>query len=83
MLMATNRLYIVVFCLKNLSSACHFASVCAAMSLLKFFQVQGKYPHCESIKTSDYVLLTCKIILNTRILEDFSSLVKIYSTTYH
>jgi len=39
----TNRLYIAVFFKENLYSACHFASICAAMCLLKFFQVQGKH----------------------------------------
>jgi len=33
------------------------------MSLLKFFKVQAKDLDCESVKTSDYVLLTYKIIL--------------------
>jgi len=48
------------FKLENLSCACHFASVHAVMSLLKLFQVQGKDPKCESVKTSDYVVdLTC------------------------
>jgi len=37
------------------------------MSLVKFFQVQDKDPDCESVKTSDYMLLTYKIILlNTK-----------------
>jgi len=43
------------FIIKTLFSACNFASVCAAMSLLKFFQVQRKDPNCESVKTSDYI----------------------------
>ena len=55
-----NRLYIAVF-VKNLSWACYFASVYAAMSLLKLFQVQGINPKCESVKTSDCMLLTYKI----------------------
>ena len=49
--------------LENLSWACHFANVCAAMSLLKFFQVQGKKTECESVKTSDFMLLAYTIIL--------------------
>ena len=50
------------FLLENLSWACHFASVCAAMSLLKFFHVQGKDPNWESIKTSDY--MTCIYVVD-------------------
>ena len=42
--------------LENLSWACHFAIVCAATSLLKFFKVQGKDQDCESVKTIDYML---------------------------
>jgi len=38
----------------------NFASVYAAMSLLKLFQVQGINPKCESVKTIDYMLLTYK-----------------------
>jgi len=41
------------FLLENLSSACYFASVCAVISLLKFFEVQVKDLKCESVKTSD------------------------------
>ena len=41
----------------------NFASVYAAMSLLKLFQVQGINPKCESVKTSDYMLLTYKNII--------------------
>ena len=39
----------------------NFASVYAAMSLLKLFQVQGINPKCESVKACDYMLLTYKI----------------------
>ena len=49
----TNRLYIAVL-FKNLSWACYFASVYAAMSLLELFQVQGINPKCESVKTSEF-----------------------------
>ena len=51
------------FLLENLSWDCYFASVYAAMSLLKLFQVQGINPKCESVKTSDYMLLTYKNII--------------------
>ena len=61
----TNHLYIALFLLENLSSACYFASVCAVISLLKFFEVQVKDLKCESVKTSD---LYVDIILGTRIL---------------
>ena len=37
----------------NLSWACQVASVCAAMSLLKFFQVQGNDPNCDPVKKSE------------------------------
>ena len=59
-----NRWQIVftwLFLLENLSWACYFASVYAAMSLLKLFQVQGINPKCESVKACDYMLLTYKI----------------------
>ena len=37
----------------NLSWACQFANVWAVMSLLKLFQVQGKDPSCDYIKTRE------------------------------
>ena len=49
------------FLLENLSWAYYFASVYAAMSLLRLFQVQGINPKCESVKTRDYMLMTYKI----------------------
>ena len=59
-------LYIAFFVRKSVISLPVWL-FCAAMSLLKFFQVQGENPNCESVRMSDY-MLTYKIILNTRIL---------------
>jgi len=36
----------------NLSWVFQFASLCATMSLFKFFQDQGKDPNCESVETT-------------------------------
>jgi len=64
--MATSRkqgqlVFTLPLFVENMFWACYFTNVYAAMSLLKLFEVHGINPKHESVKTSDYLMLTYTI----------------------